>query len=42
LKGKNSNGLSNPFCTVEHLDDMFETRVIENSLSPVWDEHITL
>jgi len=42
LKAKGTGGSSNPFCTVEYMDEVYETSVVESSLNPYWDEHVTV
>ena len=38
LASRDANGLSDPFCALELLDEQRDTEVIEKTLNPVWDQ----
>ena len=42
LLGKQRNGTSSPFVTVDTVHERCETRIIEDSVNPVWDESFKL
>ena len=48
LEAADANGLSDPYCLVEHVDpqvfrfDKIKTKVVKKTLSPVWNENFDL
>ena len=42
LLGKQRNGTSSPFVTVDTVHERCETRIIEDSVNPVWNESFKL
>jgi len=41
LASRDANGLSDPFCILELLDEQRETNCIEKTLNPVWEQRLS-